>query len=134
MNTPLTQNVPHSVLRKITTHLLAASALTFIFSLLPSSHLVAHAASGEFPNPLGTKTTSISALLENLLQIIIIIGAIVVVIYLILAGFQYVTARGDETKISAAHKSLTWTVIGGAVVLGAQVISKAIQGTVTELK
>lgn len=90
-------------------------------------------ASGKiFTNPI--KATSIQEFLKSLLQVVTTIGAVVVVFFIILAGFNYVTARGDEKKIQAATKTFTWTAVGAAVILGAQVIATAIQGTVNQLK
>lgn len=71
--------------------------------------------------------------LAKILHIIVILGAIVVVFYIIYAGLQYVLARGDEAAIKKAHQTLTWTVIGAAILLGAEVISKVIQTTVQQL-
>jgi Type IV secretion system pilin len=122
--------------KKILAHLLATSILALILGIIPASHYVAEAAgaaTGKFPNPL-PGTTSLDGLLKELLKVVINIGAIAVIFFLILAGFKYVTARGDTKQIESAHSTLTWTVIGGMVVLGAQVIANAIQGTVSELK
>ena len=84
-----------------------------------------------FTNPIDTDT--LDGFLVKLLDVVILLGAIAVVFFLILAGFKYVTARGDEKQISSAHQTLTWTIVGGAIVLGAQVIAKAIQATVNQL-
>jgi heme/copper-type cytochrome/quinol oxidase subunit 2 len=84
-----------------------------------------------FTNPI--KAQDLSELLTSLLQVVTTLGAIVVVFFIIVAGFNYVTARGDEKKIQSATKTLTWTAVGAAVILGAQVIATAIQGTVNEL-
>ncbi len=86
---------------------------------------------GKICNPI--KATSIDSLLSSLLSIVKFVAGIVLVIYFILAGFKYVTARGDETKIKAAHNMLTWTAVGGAILLGAEVIQKLISGTITQL-
>jgi hypothetical protein len=50
------------------------------------------------------------------------------------AGFKYVTARGDSTKIKEATTALTYAAIGAAVLLGAWVISQAIQGTINQFR
>lgn len=88
-------------------------------------------ASGKICNPI--KATSIDSLLSSLLSIVKFVAGIVLVIYFILAGFKYVTARGDTGKISEAHKMLTYTAIGGAILLGAEVIQKLISGTIDQL-
>jgi hypothetical protein len=88
-------------------------------------------ASGKICNPI--KATSIDNLLTGILAIVKFVAGIVLVIYFILAGFKYVTARGDETKIKAAHSMLTWTAVGGAILLGAEVIQRLISGTISQL-
>jgi hypothetical protein len=117
--------------KKILPHVVAASILALIVSVMP---FVAEAVGGptKFPNPI--QATSINGLLRDLMRIVIELGAIAVVLFLILAGFKFVTARGDTKQIESARSTLTWTVIGGMVVLGAQVIADAIQGTVNELR
>jgi len=37
------------------------------------------------------------------------------VIFLILAGFQFIFARGDESKLATARSMLLWSLIGIAV-------------------
>ena len=50
------------------------------------------------------------------------------------AGFLYVTARGNSSKIEKAHNALLWAVIGAAILLGAWVISQAISSTIDQLR
>lgn len=66
-------------------------------------------------------------------EILMPIGGVVAVLMIMWAGFLYVTAGGNETQIKKAHEALTWAVIGAAILLGAWVISAAIQGTINEL-
>ncbi len=84
-------------------------------------------------NPLGSIDT-IQKLIIKILDLVVQIGLPVIVLMIMYAGFKYVIARGDPGKIKEAHQALLWTVIGAAVVLGASVISYAIQSTVTSLK
>lgn len=48
----------------------------------------------------------------NLINWAIGFAAIVAVIMLIAAGYMYITANGDETKIGKATKTLTFAVVG----------------------
>ena len=84
-----------------------------------------------FTNPIST--TTLDGFLLKVLNVIVVLGVIVVTLFIIYAGFQYVTARGDEKKISEAHGTLTGVVIGAAIILGAKVIASAIQATVDQL-
>ncbi len=45
-----------------------------------------------------------------------IFGAIAILMF-IFAGFLFLTAQGDPTKISSAKKALMWGIIGTAVAL-----------------
>ncbi len=76
---------------------------------------------------------SLSQFLVKILEIFKILAAMVVVFFIIYAGLQYVLARGDEGAIKKAHQTLLWTVVGAAILLGAEVISRVIEGTVKEL-
>jgi hypothetical protein len=86
---------------------------------------------GKICNPI--KANSINVLLASILAIVKFVAGIVLVIYFILAGFRYVTARGDESKIKDATRMLTWTAVGGAILLGAEVIQKLISNTISQL-
>jgi len=111
------------------------SILAIILSLTFVAPLFIFAQSGgagaTINNPISA--TDFTSLLKLILQIVTEIGAIVVVIFIIYSGFLFVTARGNEEKISEAKRALTWTLIGAAILLGANAIALAVQGTVTSL-
>jgi hypothetical protein len=66
-------------------------------------------------------------------DIVLPIGGLVSVIYIILAGFKFVTAQGDVKKIEDARRALLYGAIGAAIVLGAWVIVQVIQTTINSL-
>lgn len=80
-------------------------------------------------NPL-KNINSIQALLVAILNIVEILMIPVIVFFIILAGFKYVTAQGNSTKVEEATRALTYAVIGGVLVLAAVAISTIIQTTV----
>jgi len=67
-------------------------------------------------------------------KIILPIGASVAALFIIYAGFLYVKAQGDTTKLKEARAALTNALIGTAIILGAWVIAELISGTITALK
>jgi hypothetical protein len=83
-------------------------------------------------NPLGN--TTITQFVKDLLDIVITIGVPIAVVMIIIAGLRFVTAGGNDTKISDARKMLLWTVIGTAVLLGAWLIATAIEGTINAIR
>ncbi len=76
---------------------------------------------------------NVQDLLEALLNLAVQVGVPILVIAIIYVGFLFVQAQGNETKLADAKKAFFWTVIGAAIVLGAFVISTAIQNTVDQL-
>ncbi len=76
---------------------------------------------------------SVPGLINAVLELIVQIGSVVLVIAVVMAGFQYVKARGNPGEIEKAHQTILYTLIGAAIVLGAFVISEGIQATVSQL-
>ena len=84
-------------------------------------------------NPLGSIKT-IPDFIAKVLEIIVKIGTPIVVIFIIYAGFLFVAARGNETKLKHAKETLLWTIVGAALLLGSWILAQAIVGTINELK
>jgi len=90
-------------------------------------------ASGTFANPFeGTGVNTVPDFIDKLVDILINFGAVIVVFFVIFAGFRFVIAQGNPEKIASAKKILFYTLIGGAILLGAKVISEVIKTTVEE--
>jgi hypothetical protein len=68
-----------------------------------------------------------------LIDILIIFAIPIIVLMIIYAGFLYVMARGSEEQVTKASRALTYAVLGGLLILGAELILKVIQGTVSQL-
>lgn len=81
-------------------------------------------------NPLGPNNTNVQAILIDLMNLVATVGAIVVVFFIIYSGYKFVTARGNPEKIEEAKKTFYATVIGGAILLGADVIANVVVNTV----
>ncbi len=87
---------------------------------------------GRLCNPLQAST--IQEFLLQIIEILIIFATPVIIAFIMYAGFLFVTARGNESQISDAKHALTWAVVGGVVLLAAQMIITVIQNTVTALR
>ncbi len=125
------------------------SAVAFlVFYSLPAFVLAAATPppnGGTTPNPNGGTTdgasfltnpissTSVSGLLTKLLDLVVQIGVVVVTLGIIYAGFLYVTARGNTSKVSKAHETFYLTIIGAAIVLGAFAITQVVGETAKQL-
>jgi hypothetical protein len=68
-----------------------------------------------------------------LVDLVFLIAVPIIVICIIYAGFVFVTAGDNESKIGKARTIFTWTIIGAGVLLGAKAIELAIQSTICAL-
>jgi hypothetical protein len=73
----------------------------------------------------------LDAILKRLLITIIEVGGSILVVMIVVSGFLYVTSGGQEDKLRRAKRSLTYTFIGGAIVLGAYVIALSVADTLS---
>lgn len=83
-------------------------------------------------NPLAA--TSITGLFQSIIEIIMVFAIPVIVFFIVYAGFLYVTARGDTGQIQKAHQALLYAVIGGVIIIGANVLIDVVAGTVNSIK
>lgn len=88
--------------------------------------------SAKLDNPISVG--SFPEFISLLLKIAVQIGFPVAVLFIIYSGFLFVKAQGNEKDLEKAKKALTWTIIGTAILLGASVLSYAIQNTINQLK
>lgn len=72
----------------------------------------------------------LQSLIVAIINVIIIIATPIVIFFIIYAGFSYVTAQGNATKIQDATRSLTYAVIGGVLIIGAFAIAEIIKNLV----
>ncbi len=108
--------------------------LIALFAFAFTSVTTVHAAdvqTGFLNNPLEAET--LTELLTSLLNILVQIGVVILTMMLVYCGFLFVTAQGNPEALSKAKSALIWTVIGGFLVLGAEVIAEAVESTVKAL-
>lgn len=85
-------------------------------------------------NPLGPKITDIPSFIQEVIVIVLTVGIPIIALAIIYTGFLFVEAQGNPEKLTKAKKALLYTLIGGALLLGAFVIANAIGKTVDEIK
>jgi hypothetical protein len=51
-------------------------------------------------------------IVSSLIDYIYPLGGLLVLVYLIFAGFQYMTSYGDPKAIAAAQQRITWAIVG----------------------
>ena len=108
-------------MRRVASYLLA-----FLITVLPTAVFAV-----ELTNPLGY--TSLTEFLRRLLQVVIMIGYPIIVLFIVYIGFLYIQAQGNADKLKKVHSYFLWALVGALLILGAQVLALAIQGTVEQL-
>jgi hypothetical protein len=87
----------------------------------------------QLTNPLGT-TKTLPDLIEGLLRIVLSFGIPVIALAIIYAGFLFVAAQGNPTKLQEARRTLLYVLIGAAILLASYVIAEAIGGTINAIR
>jgi hypothetical protein len=82
-------------------------------------------------NPINSD--NLAGLVKTILEGILKIGIPVIALAIIYSGFLFVAAQGNPEKISDARRSLMYTLIGAAILLGSWAIAQLITETVRAL-
>lgn len=101
-----------------------ACVVSFSFPLL------AFAQAG-LQNPL--TTNSIAEFIAKALKVLVIVALPIITLFIVISGFMFVLARGNEGKLTEAKKNFVYVIIGALLILGAWVIATLIGGTVSQL-
>lgn len=84
-------------------------------------------------NPLGDNIKDIPSFIKAIIDIVVLIGVPIVTLAIIYSGFLFVKAQGNPEQLTNAKKTLLYTLIGAALLLGAFVIAVAIGSTVDDI-
>lgn len=74
----------------------------------------------EGPGPVvsaGSGTTVVEKLLSNIIGVLTIVAVVYFAIQIILAGYSFISAQGDEKQVASARKRLTDGVLGMTIVV-----------------
>ncbi len=98
-------------------------SLAIFVALLGTSLLVGHAvhAQGFVPTELSKQyalgSSGINNLIRNIITFVFAIAGLVVLIFIIIAGFQFITSGGDAGKKEEAQKRIVAAVIGLLIIV-----------------
>lgn len=82
-------------------------------------------------NPLSVNT--LQEFIKRFLEVVLTIAIPVIALFIIYAGFLFVSARGNPAQLTKAKNTLLYTVIGAAILLGAWVLASAVAETVNQV-
>ncbi|OGM99571.1 MAG: hypothetical protein A2736_00700 [Candidatus Yanofskybacteria bacterium RIFCSPHIGHO2_01_FULL_41_27] len=81
---------------------------------------------GELPEGIPVTLGEVEAIIHTIAVFLILIGGVLAVIFIILAGVKYMYAGSDSAKVGEAQTMLKNGVIGAAIVMGVGVIIQTI--------
>jgi hypothetical protein len=82
-------------------------------------------------NPL--KFDSIQGFVEGFLRAIVMIAIPLITIFIVYAGFLFISARGNSGKLNEAKNNFMYVIMGAILILSAWVLATLIGGTVRQL-
>ena len=80
----------------------------------------------KIPNPLG-QTTTFTQLISRIVNWLLVIGAPILTLMIIIGAFQFLTAGGNPEKVIQGRHTITYAVIGYALLLLSSGIIKIIE-------
>jgi TRAP-type C4-dicarboxylate transport system permease small subunit len=106
------------------------SCLLSLFILLIPFFLFAYNSGTSIKNPLGENNTEVKDILGRIMNLVSLVGGFVVVFFIIYSGYKFVVAGDSDSDRTKAKDIFYSTVIGGAILLGADIIARVVVNTV----
>ncbi len=69
-----------------------------------------------FEKPAGVQITDIGRLISSGISVVIIISGILVFVYLVWGGIEWLTSGGDKTRVESARNRISNALIGLAII------------------
>ena len=85
----------------------------------------------DFQNPL--QVNDVQSFVSSALKALVVIALPIITLFIVIAGFMFVAARGNEGKITKAKENFVYVIIGAILILGAWVLATLIGGTVSQV-
>ena len=110
----------------------AASAfmLASVFSLPAFAQISSDNLGLSYGNNIGLSNKDPRDIAVNIIQVLLGFLAIIVVIIILLGGFKWMTAGGNEDKVAEAKKLISAGIVGLIVILASWGIASFVVGTI----
>ncbi len=105
--------------------------ISVFITTLTCGALVSAQASGSVGNPL--KFDSVPEFIAGALRVMVMVALPIISLFIVYAGYMFVSARGNESKLTEAKSNFYYVIIGAILILGAWVIATLIGGTISQL-
>jgi len=108
---------------------LAACAMRIVYVCVALAATPAYA----LDNPLKSEFQTIPGFIKGVLEVFVMVALPIVALFIVYAGFRFISARGNENKLTDAKNNFMFIILGSLLILGAWLIANLIQGTVSQL-
>lgn len=95
--------------------------------------VAAQTTGGGIQNPLNSNYSTIPNFIAGVLRAMVQIGLPIVALFLLLAGYKFISAQGNSEKLGAARENFVYVIVGALLILGAWVLATLIGNTVTQI-
>lgn len=79
------------------------------------------------PSVGGNPTIFLAGLIRGIISLLIIVAFIADLLWVIFAGFRFVTAGGDPKTVSSAWSQIYWGILGMVIVMGSYAIVRLVE-------
>ena len=80
---------------------------------------------------MSSQPLSLYQIVSNALNYLLGIASVLCVVMLVVGGIFYMTSGGDEDRVAIGKKTVTYAMIGLAIILASLVIVRAIAGVIS---
>lgn len=105
----------------------AVTVIALALPLLVSAQILPPAPPGLATTPIGSSSNTITAIIVRIVQIALSLAGLIAILFLIIGGFRYVTAQGNEDATETAKHTILNAIIGIVVIILAYVILSVVQ-------
>lgn len=79
----------------------------------------------------GADVSKVQTFIQSIIQIFVTLAGLVATAFLVWGGFRYMTSSGNPEALDGAKKTVMFSAIGLAIVLGAYVLSNIVTQVAT---
>lgn len=108
-----------------------ASAIVYLLPMAVYAACTTSGGGSSIPNPL--RYDCIADFVAAALRLFVLLALPVLAFFIVLAGFNFIFARGNSGKLDKAKMNFLYVIVGTCLVLGAWLLASLIGATITQI-